>query len=420
MIALVVWAAAALLAFKAENNTQLAYWLDFFSIDNSILLSILIIAGSVCFGILYWIFTEKLRLKRRKIAIQYKPPQNLRPAMAEIIAMGELTRKGVAATIIDMAVRGQIKIKESRFKGTFLGRILIPILIILPAIYAFTVLPLLYLAVFLIGWIVIPLWALRLEYVREIIRGTIIRYRFTPLKKRNDLEEFEKDYLKFINLEEDAPDEVLMSFLKKMAVAKKNIFHETRARTNAFKKIPLLFEFDFWLFLTFMILSGILLINFDSPTALTSLLLVISTTVACILWLVLFLKRRLRLSEEGEVLKEKLLGFKMYLETIEKHRLQKLTPGLFEKYLPYALVFGIEKKWAKTFEPLHLSTPPWYSSSTFSYSQYHGEEEIFYTGKGNIASPAAFSTLVFSANLSSSFANSLSKYGIRMRGTGVA
>ena len=37
--------------------------------------------------------------------------------------------------------------------------------------------------------------------------------------------------------------------------------------------------------------------------------------------------------------------------------------GLFYEYLPYAIVFGATKQWARAFEGLSLPTPSWYGSS---------------------------------------------------------
>lgn len=54
-----------------------------------------------------------------------------------------------------------------------------------------------------------------------------------------------------------------------------------------------------------------------------------------------------RHNTKGALLTEKWLGFKLYLETAERYRMQNLTPEIFEKYLPYAMIFGVEKKWAK-------------------------------------------------------------------------
>jgi uncharacterized membrane protein len=56
----------------------------------------------------------------------------------------------------------------------------------------------------------------------------------------------------------------------------------------------------------------------------------------------------------------------MYINTAEKHRIEfhndpKKFRGVFETLLPYAMIFGLEKKWAKEFEDLYKDTQPdWY------------------------------------------------------------
>jgi hypothetical protein len=47
-------------------------------------------------------------------------------------------------------------------------------------------------------------------------------------------------------------------------------------------------------------------------------------------------------------------GFRMYLDTAEEDRLEKLNPpektvALFERYLPYAMALDVENRWAKRF-----------------------------------------------------------------------
>lgn len=65
-------------------------------------------------------------------------------------------------------------------------------------------------------------------------------------------------------------------------------------------------------------------------------------------------------TEAGSKLFHKILGFKMYLETAEKYRVQNLTPEMFEKFLSYAIVFGIEKQWAEKFKDIYKGKPSWY------------------------------------------------------------
>ena len=62
-----------------------------------------------------------------------------------------------------------------------------------------------------------------------------------------------------------------------------------------------------------------------------------------------------RPSEEKLALKAKIEGFKRYLSTAEERQIQMfnppdLTPEVFEKLLPYAMAFGVEKIWGKKFE----------------------------------------------------------------------
>lgn len=71
-----------------------------------------------------------------------------------------------------------------------------------------------------------------------------------------------------------------------------------------------------------------------------------------------------RLSEKGLDLLWKLFGFSKFLEATEKERLEMLNapdlkPEIFEKFLPYAMVLGAEKKWAKKFEHIFVTPPSW-------------------------------------------------------------
>lgn len=68
-------------------------------------------------------------------------------------------------------------------------------------------------------------------------------------------------------------------------------------------------------------------------------------------------------TETGSKVYAHILGFKMYLHTAERYRLQKLGPDEFERFLSYAIVFKIEEEWAKKFEGLYSRSPDWYEGS---------------------------------------------------------
>ncbi len=63
---------------------------------------------------------------------------------------------------------------------------------------------------------------------------------------------------------------------------------------------------------------------------------------------------------------EQVLGFEEFLRRVEAEHLKKLIighPELFDRYLPFAMAFGVEKKWAKAFEGIYTDPPTWYVGS---------------------------------------------------------
>ncbi|HPG38375.1 MAG TPA: DUF2207 domain-containing protein [bacterium] len=86
----------------------------------------------------------------------------------------------------------------------------------------------------------------------------------------------------------------------------------------------------------------------------------------------------------GRRMMDQIEGFKMYLKTAEEHRLNLLhppdkTPALFEKYLPYALALDVENEWSKKFTDILAGagvdngyTPTWYSGSLLNNMGFNG------------------------------------------------
>lgn len=65
---------------------------------------------------------------------------------------------------------------------------------------------------------------------------------------------------------------------------------------------------------------------------------------------------------------EKILGLKDYLSVAEADRIKfhnapAKKPEIFEKLLPYAMVLGVEKEWAKQFEGIYNRPPMWYEGT---------------------------------------------------------
>ena len=91
-----------------------------------------------------------------------------------------------------------------------------------------------------------------------------------------------------------------------------------------------------------------------------------------------------RLSPLGVTGLATILGFKEFLEITETDRIKflnapELNPELFDHYLPYAMVLGVEKEWAKKFDSIYNISPSWFEgpSGTFGATALVGHLSNF-------------------------------------------
>jgi len=66
---------------------------------------------------------------------------------------------------------------------------------------------------------------------------------------------------------------------------------------------------------------------------------------------------------EGARAREWTLGFKEFLAKVEEDRFKRMitSPAMFERFLPYAMAFKVEDRWAKAFDGMFSEPPRWYS-----------------------------------------------------------
>ncbi len=88
-------------------------------------------------------------------------------------------------------------------------------------------------------------------------------------------------------------------------------------------------------------------------------------------------------TKEGRALMDQIAGFRLYLSMAEKDRLNLLnppeeTPALYEKYLPYALALDVEQQWAEHFSVVmdpsvygrEARLPAWYCGGFWDADLY--------------------------------------------------
>lgn len=80
-------------------------------------------------------------------------------------------------------------------------------------------------------------------------------------------------------------------------------------------------------------------------------------------------------TEYGTKILGEINGFKNFLETAEKDKLESLVnddPAYFYNILPYAYVLGVSDKWIKRFEGIAIAPPTWYESNdVFDYYRFN-------------------------------------------------
>ena len=85
----------------------------------------------------------------------------------------------------------------------------------------------------------------------------------------------------------------------------------------------------------------------------------------CSLGTGIFIKYMRKRTKYGDDLMGKIKGFKTFLETAEKDKLEAMVlenPTYFFDILPFTYVLGISDKWIKKFETINLEEPYWYNS----------------------------------------------------------
>ena len=88
--------------------------------------------------------------------------------------------------------------------------------------------------------------------------------------------------------------------------------------------------------------------------------------IICIIGMAICLKYLPQRTKYGLEILGKIKGFKNYLETAEKNKLEAMVlenPNYFYDILPYTYVLGVSDKWIEKFEEITLEAPNWYVGS---------------------------------------------------------
>lgn len=260
---------------------------------------------------------------------EYQPPKNLSPAEVGLLNDYSVDNRDLTATLIDLAVRGYIRIhdKETKTLGLFKNR----------------------------------------KFTLELIN-----------EKTGSLKHHEKSLLQaiFKQMVKGTTQDVATINKTEMYAAVTSIrsrLKDTLTKEHGLiEESPTRAKFIVWGVVIFAFILFVPMANVGWGWATGTVLAGIVALVSAI-----FMTRR---SHAGVEAYEKIKGLKLYMDTAEKERLKMMqsvdrpyaepshTVELFEKLLPYAVALGVEKSWAKQFENIYREPPSWYSGNYATFN----------------------------------------------------
>jgi uncharacterized membrane protein len=90
-------------------------------------------------------------------------------------------------------------------------------------------------------------------------------------------------------------------------------------------------------------------------------LLVACGAISLVIWW-LFARQMSAKTVNGGRTRIAVLGFQEFMNRVDADRLKRMPPDTFEKYLPYAMALGVEHHWAQAFAGIIQNPPSWYVS----------------------------------------------------------
>jgi Predicted membrane protein (DUF2207) len=103
--------------------------------------------------------------------------------------------------------------------------------------------------------------------------------------------------------------------------------------------------------------------------------LVIGSVIAsAIIWW-LFARQMTAKTVAGARTRIAVLGFEEFMNRVDADRIKRMPPDTFEKFLPYAMALGVEHHWAQAFDGIVKDPPSWYVSP----NGYTGFSPLFFS-----------------------------------------
>ncbi|HWG40264.1 MAG TPA: DUF2207 domain-containing protein [Candidatus Acidoferrales bacterium] len=250
------------------------------------------------------------------VAPMYGPPEKMGPAEVGTLIDGSVDPRDITSVLVDMAVRGYVKIVETQHKG-FLSS---------TKDYEFHLLkdP--------------SQWNDLTDYERAMLQQVFSGGQITLLSNlRNNF----YTALPMIKSE-------IMSALKSKGMYTVDPDSATGYLVLGFLMVAL----------PYVALQVLGIADF-----LSSIPMIIGSGLIAVAIILIIGKQLTATSLKGARTQVQIKGFQEFMNRVDADRLKRMPPDTFEKFLPYAMALGVEHRWAKAFEGIIQNPPTWYQSS---------------------------------------------------------
>jgi hypothetical protein len=264
------------------------------------------------------------------VAPMYEPPAGISPAEAGTLLDDTIHPRDITSTMVDLAVRGYIKIEETEEK----------VLVFTHRDYIFHLLK----PREQWGADLVPHERVMLENVFADSNQT----RLSSLKNRF--------YTAVPVIRQD-----IMAALKR-----KGIYLLDPESANGYSIGAAVL-----ILLPFAIFQSLGWANFFNSVG----LMIVSVLLSAVIWW-LFARVMTAKTVEGARTRIAVLGFQEFMNRVDAERLKIMPPTTFEKFLPYAMALGVEHHWAQAFAGIVKDTPQWYAGPG---GPYVGFNPIFFS-----------------------------------------
>jgi hypothetical protein len=249
------------------------------------------------------------------VAPMYEPPAGISPAEAGTLLDDTIHPRDITSTIVDLAVRGYIKIEETADKG----------LVFTHKDYVFHLLKP------MAQWNDAGLAPHERVMLENVFQGGQ-ETRLSSLKNRF--------YTAVPIIRQD-----IMAALKN-----KGIYLLDPESANGYSVVAAIA-----IVAPFGIVQYLGWANFFNSVP----LLVVSVLLSVLIWW-LFARVMSAKTVKGARVHIAVLGFQEFMNRVDGERLKQMPPTTFEKFLPYAMALGVEHHWAQAFAGIVKDPPQWY------------------------------------------------------------